>query len=192
MSRGNALPAWAPADELYVIGDCEGLYISNGEYYSTVPSQQYQRTTWMAVERGHSFQHTFRMTFNRPQSGGNESLPLVTAGSSTVLVTVTPSSKHHPVTVDFGLSGPGRTLYGVPASVTPGSTHQAVVITDPVKHLVEVTMDGTLYLSRTLVNGEPIVGHPVHQQTAGDPPALSVLDQTASTPKPTLCRSLIH
>jgi hypothetical protein len=190
--RGNVLPPWAPADQLYVIGDCEGLYISNGEYYSTVPSQQYQRTTWMAVERGHSFQHTFRMTFNRPQPGADESLPLVTAGSSTVLVTVTPGSEDRPIPVDFGLSGTGRTLYGVPADVTPGSTHQVVVITDPVKHLVEVTMDGILYLSRTLVTGEPISGYPVHQQTAGDPPALSVFDETGSTPGPTLCRSLIH
>ncbi len=65
--RAGSLPPWGPADQLYVIGDCDGLYISNGEYYSAVPSQQYQRNTWMPVEYGHSFQHTFRITFNRPQ-----------------------------------------------------------------------------------------------------------------------------
>ena len=41
--RGDSLPPWGPAGQLYVIGNCSGLYISNGEDYSTVPSQQYQR-----------------------------------------------------------------------------------------------------------------------------------------------------
>ena len=31
--RGNSLPPWGPADQLYVIGNCDGLYISNGEKY---------------------------------------------------------------------------------------------------------------------------------------------------------------
>ncbi len=78
--RAGSLPPWGPAEQLYVIGDCQGLYISNGEYYSAVPSQQYQRNTWMAVEYGHSFQHTFRMTFNRPQQNTTESVGLVRAG----------------------------------------------------------------------------------------------------------------
>ena len=68
--RGSSLPPWAPADQLYVIGDCDGLYISNGENYSTVPSQQFTRTTWMAVERGHAFEHTFRVTVAHAVSGG--------------------------------------------------------------------------------------------------------------------------
>ncbi len=60
--RGRLAPAWGPAGQLYVIGDCNGLYISNGENYSTVPSEQYERTTWMTVELGQPFQHTFRVT----------------------------------------------------------------------------------------------------------------------------------
>ena len=39
--RGNSLPPWGPAGQLYVIGNCDGLYISNGENYSTVPSEQF-------------------------------------------------------------------------------------------------------------------------------------------------------
>ncbi len=144
--RGNSLPVWGPADQLYVVGDCQALYISNGEYYSTVPSQQFQRTTWMAVERGHSFQHTFRIRFNSPQAGGPGSLALVTAGSSTMTVNVPLRANHHLIEVDFGLVGKGGPLYGVSAYVNPGSSHQVVVITDPAKHLAEVMMDGVLYL----------------------------------------------
>ena len=69
--RGNALPPWGPAGELYVVGNCSGLYISNGENYSTVPSQQYQRTTWMPVELGQPFEHTFQMTVRSTESKGD-------------------------------------------------------------------------------------------------------------------------
>ena len=52
-ARGSALPPWGPADQLYVVGDCDGLYISNGENYSTVPERAvHHETTWMTVERG--------------------------------------------------------------------------------------------------------------------------------------------
>jgi hypothetical protein len=66
------------------------------------------------------------------------------------------------------------------------------VTTDPVKHVVEVTLDGVLLLSRTLVTGEPIYGPPAARQTVGSPPALVVVDQTGSTPGPSLCQSLIR
>jgi hypothetical protein len=188
--RGSSLPPWGPADQLYIIGDCDGLYLSDGEYYNTVPSQQYQRMTWMPVELGHSFQHTFEMTVNDPGSVA-QVLPLVSAGPNSVTVSVKHSPKNHPVQVDFGLVGTGRPLYGVSAYVRPGSTHQIVVTTDPVKHLAEVSMGGVLYLSRTLVNGVPIHGEPGTQQTAGRIPALSVSNVTSSTPEPTLCRSLM-
>ncbi len=189
--RASSLPPWGPANQLYVIGDCEALYISNGEYYSTVPSQQYQRITWMAVEYGHSYQHTFRITADQPHSG-TASASLVSAGPNIVSVSVSPTPRHRQVRVDFGFSGVGRPRSGIPSYVTPGSTHQVVVITDPVKHLVEVTMDGVLLLSRTLVTGEPIYGPAATHQVVGVPPALTVVDLTASTPGPSLCRSLVR
>ncbi len=94
--------------------------------------------------------------------------------------------------VDFGLYGVGRPQYGLSSYENPGTTHQVVVITDPVKHLVEVTMDGVLLMSRSLVTGEPIYGPAAARQTAGVPPALIVVDLTASTPGPSLCQSLIR
>ena len=41
--RGSSLPPWGPAGQLYIIGNCDGLYISSGESYATVPSEQFQR-----------------------------------------------------------------------------------------------------------------------------------------------------
>jgi hypothetical protein len=67
-----------------------------------------------------------------------------------------------------------------------------VVVTDPVKHLVSVTMDGTTYLSSLLVNGTPISVDSASVHSQGVPPALSAIDETASSPEPTLCQSLIR
>ena len=78
---GELAPPWGPADQLYVVGNCDGLYISNGEDYSTVPSQQFVRNTWMAVELGHAFQHTFESRSTVASEGTLES-PLVTVGSN--------------------------------------------------------------------------------------------------------------
>jgi hypothetical protein len=58
--------------------------------------------------------------------------------------------------------------------------------------VAEVAMDGALYLSRTLVDAEPITSQSGEQHTAGRVPTISVVNQTSSTPQPALCRSLIH
>ena len=187
--RGDSLPPWAPADQLYVVGDCDGLYISNGEYYSAVPSQQFQRTTWMVVERGHTFQHAFRITYNEPLPGTIKSLRLVGAGSNAVWVTVELTPQPNRLRVLFSLVGTGRPVLGDSALVSPGSTHQVVVVTDPAKHLAQVTQDGVAQLSTTLVNGEPIDSSG-SSRSSGSPPALSVVDATARSPEPKLCQSL--
>ena len=185
--RGNALPPWAPADQLMIVGNCDGLYISNGEDYSVDPQQQFLRTTWMAVERGHGFQHTFDATFGAPIAGSIETVPLVDAGSSTVSVKASPSSGNGLVRASFTLSGPNGTGVGLPVVVAAGSSHHVVVITDPVKHLAQVTMDGTVYLSSTLIDGTPVVVASTDATSS-----LSVVDVTASSSQPTLCQSLIH
>ncbi len=191
VSRGNSLPSWGPADQLYVVGDCDGLYISNGEDYSTVPNEQFQRTTWMVVELGHSFQHTFRMTVNRLVSHGTESVSLVHAGKSTVAVSATATGDPRLVRLRFGVYGPGQPGPGFLFTVKSGTAHQVVVVTDPAKHQIAVTFDGVTYLSTTLVDSHPIAVDQ-NPQPHGSPGLLSVVGETATTPKPTLCQSLIH
>lgn len=190
--RGSSLPTWGPADQLYVIGDCDGLYISNGEDYSTVPSEQFVRTTWLTVERGHGFQHTFKLTVNSPAPGRTESVSLVSAGKYTVAASAARAPGRHRVWVSFGVYGPGRPSYGISAQVSSDTSHKVVVVTDPVKHLVSVAMDGTTYLSSLLVSGTPIYVDAATAHSQGVPSALSAIDETASSPEPTLCQSLIH
>ncbi len=191
--RGNSLPPWAPAGQLYVVGDCDGLYISNGESYATVPQQQLSRTTWMAAQRGHLFQHTFEVTANHASPGGAPLVPLVSSGSSTVSITTIPSPNPREVTVRFWLTGQGGGLapyhsYFLPIPI--GTTTKVVIITDPVKHYVEV-LHKHPFMSATMVNTGPIVVHPITRGPKGLTSALSVDNVTAASPQPTLCQSLI-
>jgi hypothetical protein len=187
VTQGTSLPPYAPADQLYVIGRCDGLYISNGEDYSTVPSQQYTRTTWMTVELGHTFQHTFHLTVDPTGSTAGQVVPLLTTGASTVSARAksVPGSLTQ---ISFGLQGPGGFTGGLVTEVRPGTTHTVVVVTDPVKHLAQVTMDGVITMAATLAHGEPIVVAPLPEGREG---ILTVTDVTASTPQPTLCQSLV-
>jgi hypothetical protein len=190
--RGSSLPPWGPAGQLYIIGNCDGLYISSGESYATVPSEQFQRATWMPVERGHGFVHTFRITVARAVSGGPESTPLVDAGKTTVDVSATPTASRDDVVLSFSLDGQGRPLQGISFPAAAGSSHTVVVTTDPVKHQVEVTLDGASALSFPLLDGQPISAAAVPSTPHGSSPLLTVINETASSPEPTLCQSLIH
>jgi hypothetical protein len=188
--QGDTLPLYGPGDQLFIVGNCEGLYVSNGESYKTVPSQEFQRYNWMVVERGHTFQHTFRVTFNAPPAGKTESVPLVSAGTHTVIVTAQTGHNPQQVEIHLGLYGPGRPVYGLPGWVPAGSTHEVVVVTDPAKQLVQVSMDGGLYTSTGLTDGLPIRAATQHGDSGGNPPAVSVTNITASTAQPKLCRAL--
>jgi hypothetical protein len=187
--RGDTLPDYAPADQLFIIGECDGLYISNGENYSTVPSQSFLHTTWMAVERGHRFQHTFRVTFDQPGSA-TPGLGLVSAGRNSVSVNVASTPSRRLVRVLFDFASPGHKIYQYTPYVAPGTTHVVQVITDPATHLVLVSMDGRAYLQGVWITDEPIVVDTQHAVSAGDPPALTVTNITPLTPQPTLCQSL--
>jgi hypothetical protein len=188
--QGDVLPPYAPGDQLFIVGDCDGLYVSNGESYKTVPSQEYQRTNWMVVELGHTFQHTFRITFNPPPPGRTESVALVSAGSHTVIATAQAGHNSQQVKVSFDLEGPGRIVHGYSVFVPAGSVHDVAVVTDPAKHLVQTSIDGNLYLSTVVPDVLPIRVDTQQGESGGSPPAVSVNNITSSTPQPELCRAL--
>ena len=185
--RGSSLPDWGPAGKLYVIGNCNGLYVSNGEDYSTVPSEQYQRATWMTVELGHAFQHTFRVTARTPQPEGTKPLPLLTAGKYTVTVSPVPTSDPQMVRLDFVARGPTTYKFGEP-EVKVGSTITATLVTDPVKHSIQVTADGVAYRGTVVPFTSIHVGSDLGRSRTRSP----VTDETAAAGQPTLCQSLIH
>jgi hypothetical protein len=191
VERGSTLPPWGPADQLFVVGACDGLYISNGEDYSTVPSEQLDRTTWMVVEYGHSFEHTFRIGVGVTNSRTPTSRRLVTFGPDAVVVNSTPTTKGG-AKVDVALVGPGAGERGISEVLAAGASRQVVVITDPPKHLVEVSIGATSVLAAEMTVAQPIASAvPGPPSAGGTSTALSVADETGSS-QPTLCWSLVR
>ena len=186
--RGSSLPPWAPAGQLYVIGDCSGLYISNGENYSTVPSQQYTRTTWLAVQLGQPFQHTFQLTVNVPRSSTRESVPVLRTGKYAVTAIEVPMSQHL-VDMTFAISGGPKTVEAGSFVVNTGTTHTVVVTTDPVKHGVAVQMDGVVRIGSTFTDRHVHVAYITSHSQAQ---ANVLVIERVPTPRPTLCLNLIR
>jgi hypothetical protein len=186
--RGNSLPTTGPAGQLFVIGNCNGLYISNGENYSTVPSEQYVRNTWMTVELGEPFQHTFLLKAHSPKSTGTETIPLVRAGKYAVAVNMAPTRNPHRVWLWFDVLGGAGTMHGPHFEVDAGTVHTVAVTTDPQKHQFAASFDGEVYMEATSNIPQPvsIAALPSGQSTTK---ALSV---TATATNPSLCQSLIH
>ena len=188
--RGNSLPPWGPAGQLYVIGNCDGLYVSNGENYSTVPLQQLKRTTWMTVELGQGFEHMFRVTATSPEAGKTAMAQLVSAGKYTVTVTATPTADPHRVRLTFSLQGSAGHAPKFSFVSNSGETRSVQVITDPAKHLLQVAIDGQTHLSRTLPNLAPIHVASASSHSHVVLPALSVTDESVTASQPTLCQGL--
>ena len=120
--RGDSLPAWGPAGQLYVIGDCSGLYISTGEDFSTVPSQQFARATWLPVTLGQPFSQVFHVTVKAPPPGARESVVLASAGDYTVKLSAAPTSDANRVAMTLGVSAARRTGTATPSTSLPAPT----------------------------------------------------------------------
>lgn len=157
--RSASLPERAPADQLRMVGNCDALYISNGEDYSSDPEAQAQRRSWQVVEYGPALRHTFLITPRRTL--GPVEVPLVRAGSWTVSVRSVPRPGGLQALMTYAVTGSGRQAGTVHASFPAlepiGGTHQIVVVTDPNTELVSVTVDGMVVVQSTdLVDGRPV------------------------------------
>jgi hypothetical protein len=190
--RSGVLPDYAPAGQLRVIGDCDALYISNGENYSPDPATQFHRQTWQPVQYGHRLQRLFDVT---PRGGDSPaSVTLVTAGAWTIAVAAKPQHGGTTVRLHFTMVGSGShegaNYASFDAEEPVGSTHGVTVLTDPYTRIAQVSLDGVLYLNESLPDGLPVAS-PVTAASAAATNTISVVDSTSGTPAPALCLSLI-
>ncbi len=136
--RGNVLPYWAPAQELFVADQCAALYISTGETFKTVPSQQREHQTWIPVEQS-GFRNVFTVTFRAPMSQAGTSLPLVRIGPDTVVVRSLGAAGPGRVRIGFGLEDPGAPSSGSSLVADLGRSYKTVVVSDPELHRVTMS-----------------------------------------------------
>jgi hypothetical protein len=182
--RRTALPAWGPAGQIDVNGNCNAMYISNGEKYWTVPTQQFTRTTWMAVEWGGSFLRTFHVATRSHGRVGTESIPLLTAGNYRVIAHLT-AEVGDQMELMFTVNEGGKVVRGETSGVRSGTTQTVAVVTDPLKHLIEVNLNGVDVTSTNPTH----TMEPIH--VGSDPAQAGAVTEVPSA-VPTLCESLIH
>ena len=184
VATGTALPLWGPADRLFIVGDCDGLYLSTGEKYGAAPTEQYQRATWLTAELGPGFHHTFSARFSPLPAGARTSVRLVTIGGQSLDLTVL-SGPASEVTLVFSLRGPEGVGYGYRLAVPTNETENLSVITDTAKHSASVTVNSELVLALPLRTGAPISA-----SGSLDSGGVSIVNTTSLQPRPTLCESL--
>ena len=82
--------------------------------------------------------------YPRSQPGQTDSVPLVTAGTLTVKVSASRLVGGR-VLLTFGTYRSGKKVKTASLVVEPGTTQDVLVTTDPVKHEVNVEVNGTTY-----------------------------------------------
>lgn len=182
----DELPSSAPADQLAIVGACDGFYISTGEDYSPDPTNALQRANWLPISYGPQFFRTFLARIGEPAPGTHVSAALAQAGDHTVAISISPARPGR-VEVTFTMSSHGAYLGAYPVDVPAGRLHRITVLTDSAKHEAEVTMDGQILLQLPLTDGEPV-------STPSTPEPTKVLALTNVTPRaePALCGSVLR
>jgi hypothetical protein len=188
--RGATLPYWAPAGQIYIVGDCSGLYYSTGETYKNVPGQQLIHWTWMPVEQGAGTIHTIDVTFNEPQRDVNPPVPIFTYGKSTLYVDQAPEETIQVQVTDAGAQGisfPLTTGGGLPI-LHDHTTYQFMVVTDPNMKVIEVWEGGSMLIGHYL----PGPGRATVLATpkTGATPPIEITDIPVHAPL-SLCHSLL-
>jgi hypothetical protein len=186
VGHGATLPATAPADEIFVVGNCAGVYVSNGEDYSTVPSQDYERLVWDPVEYGPGFYNLFDVSFAGPAA--SSAVPVLTVGGDTVVIV--PAGPGH-IRVD--LQDPVHPQTGkLLARPSAAGAHSLVVEVDPSMHHVVAFLDTvTVALDAPLYAAGPAGGAVVAHASAPGAPAPKVTPVPLPPPAMPLCHSLI-
>ncbi|HEX4174655.1 MAG TPA: hypothetical protein VHY81_01975 [Acidimicrobiales bacterium] len=137
---GQSLPAAAPADTIFVLDDCAGLFLSNGEQYNP----------WIPVSLASPFRQRFSVTFTRPATTLQQ-VALVKMGRdvpSTVLL------EYYGSKMRVVFSDPLFFTTGFWTSVKPGTRHHLDVVADVPRQSLTVDIDGHLALQSLISSGE--------------------------------------
>jgi hypothetical protein len=149
---GPELPARGSRGEMFVVGDCGGLYWSDSR-------------EWYAVERGNGAGH-FRLRVRFPDvAAGEEALLGIGAGSDQNVLQVRYLPDHRARFVLLSRVAP-KPLVSAPQRIEPGHAHSLDVIIDSRTGLVRVTLDGHVVLDEIvfLVTGDqPTIGSAADQ-----------------------------
>jgi hypothetical protein len=189
IKSGTTLPYWAPANDVYIVGDCAGLYLSSGDHFNTDPILQAEHHTWIPVEQGSGLETKLRVTFNAPLKLGT-SIPLISAGKDTISIRAAGGGS-----VRFVLHDPRYPIIG--AKFVPKIGHPYIfrIETNPILHVAIVQVGSILTALSGVMSGSHLGAavqvHPLVTPT-GQQPVLTVEGFHTRAPNMSLCRSLLN
>lgn len=191
ITRATSLPPWAPANEVYVVGNCDGLYLSSGIRYDTVPTFQRQRATWIPVEEGPRITHAVNLTFNGPLSQLRSGVPIMNVGFNTILIRGAGHGKVQLVLRDLH---DFNSVVGASFKPKLGTVYLIHVTISPIRHTVEIGYRYDTWLSGLLLGAsldDPLI-FPVQPPAAPRAPSLLTVERSpVDAPDMSLCRSLL-
>ena len=154
--RGNQLPLWAPADTVFIAGQCQALYVSNGQDYHGILDQEAEHRTWVVVERSSNLVHVLHASFHSPPSVSVERIKLATFGTGRLWMYTKPGSAGS-ISIWFTLQDPVYATTSAVASVGSGTTATIEITTDQFANVLNVALDGQAYLDSPVTHSAPAV-----------------------------------
>lgn len=145
VNRGEGLPERGQPGELFVVGDCDGLYVSDG---ATV--DELSHTNWKPVVRTPAVgAHELAVSFDDAPDGTQEPILVAPAtGASSPAGETVISVEHLPGDrVRFHSRSPGSEGTGPAVEVEPGRTYRMHASADPHTDFTLVVLDGQRVLS---------------------------------------------
>ena len=188
----DRLPNYAPVGALYATRSCDGLYLSNGTDFSSIPGKALQHAEMQPVERSDAILHDLTLRFTTPLGQAPRRIPLVSWGATTLVARVVDRFGftlvlEHPSRPDITWPGPA----GGWTAATRGVTYHLTVATDPNLHAITVLWHGTsagteplVMIDHVLLGDGPAITHPSRGPV--------VVTATGGGSDMALCRSLVH
>jgi hypothetical protein len=184
------LPNWAPYGQVFMVGDCSGLYVASGISEAEVPGLLADHYSWIPVEQSPAYTRLISFTFNRPGKYFTKPVTLMTYGASSLVLRPAGTDAFQIVVKH---SGTPITWPSAASGVKPiYSLHypfQIQVTTDPNLHQIKVTWYGTYLVTHFIAGTGPQVVHTTPKVTGGALPEITVTEQPV-TSNMRLCRSL--
>jgi len=186
--RGPQLPYWAPAGEIFIVGNCAGFYISTGQTFQNVPKQQLQHTTWQPIGEIPNSLHSFSLTLQAPPTslppGGVE---LFSIGTASVWMRAVDA--HH---VRFVLHDPRHPVVGGPVQVHAHRTYKIFVNYDVNRNDIHLAIHNYPHLNGVLT-ADGSIHVDTQIATGSGAPTYTVVDGSTSNGQVarSLCESLL-
>lgn len=196
VKRGARLPYWGPGGELFATDNCSGVYLSTGDDLSNVPGQQIQHLTWLPVSQSPAFTREIGLVFNRPVEDLRAPVPVLTYGSSTLVLEPAAPGYVQLRLLDSGTSVSWPPPAGWPVRILPQELHRRfrfAVTVDPNLNSINVEWYRSDMLDHYIAGVHTPVVKTTPVSATGSTPVVSVSDlRVPATDGTNLCSSLLR